>query len=301
MEPGENVYVYRKTYYKPEDFHDSRYDPSFSPLIYPGQTIHGSALLPPYDVSALVSLYVRDAHSGQIFRSEKAALKAGEWKELEFKVPAMEGVLLDEMGFCFHIEGQHTQRFDFVGFIDDLYADGSPEYGLCLDREEEEVWTGVHREVSQFTKLKGLMYLEDGQLNLSCSDFAEAYTGRHDWKDYAAKFYLTPVTGEYHMVNVRVQGAIRSYAAGLLPDGKFAILKNDNGYQVVAETEFVWETQKEYEISVSVKGNQIKAEVDGGCCLEYTDEDRIYEQGSVGVSMQNGSHCRYRKIEIMNI
>ena len=26
---GENVYVYKKTYYTPEDFYDSRYDPSF--------------------------------------------------------------------------------------------------------------------------------------------------------------------------------------------------------------------------------------------------------------------------------
>lgn len=40
-----------------------------------------------------------------------------------------------------------------------------------MDKEEEEVWTGTHREISQFTKLKGLMYLADGQLNLSCSDF----------------------------------------------------------------------------------------------------------------------------------
>lgn len=31
MESGENVLVYKKTYYRPADFHDSRYDPAFSP------------------------------------------------------------------------------------------------------------------------------------------------------------------------------------------------------------------------------------------------------------------------------
>ena len=40
------------------------------------------------------------------------------------------------------------------------------------------------------------------------------------------------------MVNVRVQGAIRSYAVGLLADGKIAILKNDNGYRVLTDAPF---------------------------------------------------------------
>ena len=39
---GEKVMVYKKTYCRPADFHDSRYDPAFSPLIYPGQTLHAA-------------------------------------------------------------------------------------------------------------------------------------------------------------------------------------------------------------------------------------------------------------------
>ena len=31
--------IFRKTYYEPKDFSDSRYDPSFSPTVYPGQTV----------------------------------------------------------------------------------------------------------------------------------------------------------------------------------------------------------------------------------------------------------------------
>ena len=54
VEPGENVFVYKKTHYRPADFHDSRYDPCFSPLVYPGQIIHGSAMIPEYGEDALV-------------------------------------------------------------------------------------------------------------------------------------------------------------------------------------------------------------------------------------------------------
>ena len=193
--------------------------------------------------------------------------------------------------------GTHTEIFDYTALIDDLYADGAPEYSLDFANEKEEVWTGLHREISQMTKLKGLMYLADGQLNLSCSDFAEAYTGRYDWTDYTAEFSFTPLTGENHMVNVRVQGAIRSYAFGLLPNGKAAILKNDNGYRVLTEADFQWKAGTEYTVKITAKGNCLKAEIDG-CMLEACDNERPYLKGSVGVSMQKGSHDRYRRIRI---
>ena len=232
VEPGENVFVYKKTHYRPADFHDSRYDPCFSPLVYPGQIIHGSAMIPEYGEDALVSLYARDSRADKIYEGNRENLCRGQWKELEFTIPSLEGALIDEIGLCFHVQGTHTQVFDFVGLIDDLYADGKADYSIDFANETEEQWTVLHKEISQFTKLKGLMYLNDGEMHLSCSDFAEAYTGRHDWGDYRAKFFFTPLTGKHHMVNVRVQGAIRSYAVGLLPDGKAAILKNDNGYRI---------------------------------------------------------------------
>jgi hypothetical protein len=225
-------------------------------------------------------------------------LKKGNWKALEFKIPAMEGALIDEMGFCFHILGLQREMIDFVGLIDDLYADGKPDYSLELNKEREEVWTGLHREISQFTKLKGLMYLHDGQLNLSCADFAEAYTGRHDWTDYTATFYFTPITGEHHMVNVRVQGAIRSYAVGLYPDGRIALLKNDNGYSVLASEDFAWKAGTEYKVMIAVKNNYLLATINDTVKLEYTDSEHPYLTGSVGVSLLQGSHCKYSRIVV---
>ena len=301
VKPGENIYIYKKTYYQPKDFSDSRYDPSFSPLVYPGQVLHASAYIPVYGDEAQVSLYVKELRSGMIYESKKQELKKGEWKTLEYQIPALEGGLLEEVGICFHVDGAHMGEIDFVGMIDDLYAEGAPDYSVEFTREQEEVWTGLHREISQFTKLKGLMYLEDGELHLSCADFAEAYTGRHDWEDYSAEFTFTPLTGANHMVNVRVQGAIRSYAAGLLPDGKIAILKNDNGYRVLAEVPYAWENGTEYTITVKAVGNTISVIMDDKEILKVTDEERPYLRGSVGVSMQNGSHDKYRRIVVKGV
>ena len=118
----------------------------------------------------------------------------------------MEGVLLDEMGFAFEICAMSGNRAGFDVYVDDLYAAGGPDYTIDFAKEKEEVWTSVHKEISQFTRLKGNLFLEDGNLHLSCADFGEAYTGRYDWRDYRAEFALTPHAGEQHYGCIRVQG-----------------------------------------------------------------------------------------------
>lgn len=99
------------------------------------------------------------------------------------------------------------------------------------------------------------------------------------------------------MVNFRVQGAIRSYAFGLLPGGKAAILKNQNGYKVLKEIPFDWKSEREYCVKITVDGSCLRAEVDGKV-LEVQDSENPYLQGSVGMSVQKGSHCRYKYIKI---
>lgn len=168
---------------------------------------------------------MRDLRSGKIFTGKSVHLKKGCWQELSFQIPSWEGALIDEMGVCFDLLMGTEATQTFAGLLDDLWADGTPDYRINFCQETTEVWTGLHKEVSQFTRLKGHLYLDQGALHLSCADFGEAYTGRYDWKDYTAVFEMTPLTGENNMVNVRVQGAIRSYAVALLADSKIALLK----------------------------------------------------------------------------
>ncbi|MDD3337604.1 MAG: ADP-ribosylglycohydrolase family protein [Lachnospiraceae bacterium] len=295
---GENVYVYKKTYYSPDDFHDSRYDPSFSPIVYPGQTIHGSVFIPEYGCNVQVSLYAKEQNSGKMFFGESINPDKGQWAQMNWEIPGMEGGLIAEIGFCFCIKEENSWSGSFAGMIDSFYTDGRTDYAILFEKEEEEVWPGLHREIRQFTRLKGMLYLEEGQLHISCADFAEAYTGRHDWKDYTATFTFTPLNAGEHMMNVRVQGAIRSYAAGFLPDGRFAILKNENGYRVLCEAEYSWEPEREYTIRIRVSQNQIEASIQDEISILAEDEENPYLTGCIGVSASKGAHTRYRRIEV---
>lgn len=298
VQPGDNIFVYKKTYYRPEDFHDSRYHPAFSPIAYPGQVIHGSVMLPQYGQDVLVSLYAREMHTGTIYQSEPIGIGKGIWNTLAYQIPPLDGAVIDETGFCIHIQGERGSDRTMAVLVDDLYIDGQPSYSINMELESEEIWTLVHREVTQFTKLKGSLYLEDGQLNLSSDDFGEIYTGKYDWKNYQAEFYITPLAGEYHMVNVRVQGGIRSYAAAFLPDGRMGILKNENGYRLLADTRFEWQPGREYILTVKVEDNDIKIAADHREVLEYQDMASPYLEGAIGISVQNCSRLKCRKIVI---
>ena len=162
---------------------------------------------------------------------------------------------------------------------------------------EMNCWTGLHQDVPQFGRLKGHTYLEGPWLSLSCADFGEMYTGHHLWKDYSLSCTLRPVTGQVHLLQARVQGAMRSYAAGFYGSGKAALLKNQNGYQVAEEASFPWEAGKEYRLTLSVKGNTVTLAVDGSKILEWEDPQPL-EHGCAGVAVQKGSHCLYKDWKI---
>ena len=302
LEAGSCLYIYKKTYYDQNDFNDSRYDPSFSPVIYPGQTIHVSVLIPGCSGTDMKAApYVHDRHSGTVYRADMTAVKNGEWAELNWTIPAVSGALIDEAGVMLDIMGRDSdyteKNITAVCFVDDLYFDGAPDYTIESSMEEEEHWNVSHSEVSQFSRLKGLLYLEDGMLQLSCADFGECYTGGYTWEDYAAEFDIIPVSGDWHMVNIRVRGAEHSYAAGLLPGGKFALLKNDGGYKVITQTDIKWKKGEEYIIRCAADGNRISASVNG-YELNCTDNDEVIKNGAVGLSVRNGSHMSCRSVRI---
>lgn len=296
---GDELRLFHKTYYRPEDFHDSRYDPSFSPILYPGQSLRCFVKLPEDTrTGVLACLYVRDGNSGHDVEGPKLELNPGEWVKLDFDIPRMDGACLIEAGVKFI----PTSGSDaLVAYLDDFDFMGTPDYSIDFAKERMEVWTGLHREVSQFSYLKGIWKLEDNELSGSCSDFGEAYTGAYDWKDYTYEITMIPKLGDYHQINFRVQGAIRSYAVGLAPDNKLVLYKNENGYRTLVEMDYPWEYEKEYTFKVQVKGPEIKVMSGGQVLIAFTDTDFPYLTGQVGMSILKGSHCHYKDLVIGRI
>lgn len=297
---GEECCFYKQTYYGPEDFSDSRYDPFFAPLVYPGQTVILSVMpMPCEGMNVTAQIYAKNGATGEMIRGEKVSADS-QWHRLSLTIPGGQDGYIQEIGVALCGTACGFAQGELTAYLDDLYVEGGPDYKLDFANLKLEFWNGIHQEVPQFARLKGHTYLDGSYLSLSCADFGEMYTGHHLWKDYSLSCTLRPKTGEIHLIQARVQGAMRSYAAGFYGQGKIALLKNQHGYQVLEEKEYSWETDKEYRLTITVHGAQVKLAIDGVVLLEWEDEEPL-EQGCAGIAVQKGSHCLYRDWEVRSL
>ncbi|MDI4645147.1 ADP-ribosylglycohydrolase family protein [Cohnella hashimotonis] len=291
--------TYLQTYYGPEDFNDSRYDPAFSPILYPGQTVACKAMVPSGTPDPMLArLYVHDCNSGHTYYGPKTMLLPNQWESLEFRVPQLHGACLDRAGVeWIPLQARYASM---IAYLDDFEIGGAPDYTLDFSKERIERWNGVHQEVSQLTYLRGIWTLEEGELSASyAGEPAEAYTGQLHWSDLDIEAELVPKLGHAHMINFRVQGAIRSYAFGLGGSGaKAVLLKNDNGYRELASWPYAWRHGDSYKLVVKMRGNHFAMHINDDLVLEFTDDDRPYGKGMVGFSSHENSHTHYKYLTV---
>lgn len=291
---GDTLKLYYGTYYRPHHFHNSRYDPSFSPILYPGQTVT-AWVMSDAGVNVRAGLYVLDGNDDRIYAGESVELKKGEWTCLSYTIPALSGACIEQAGVL--LEPLEGWGDDALLYLDDMTFSGTPEYTLDFSRERIEKWTVHHQEVSQMTKLKGIWYLEDGCLTGSCADFGEAYTGDVAWRDYEATCTLRPMMDGLIGFNFRVQGAIRGYSLAYR-DGTLLLQKNENGYTTLASIPYEWPMKEFRTLTVRVEGNAMSVLESGKVLISTVDETRPYLNGMVGLRVEKGGRVQCKSIRI---
>lgn len=280
--------AYVRTYLRPEELDSNNYRASFSPTIYPGQTMTARVMPRAESNPELIArLFVRDGNSGErIEQSPGLPLKPGEWQQVEWRIPPMTGACLDQAGLF--ITAMHAPHLDEVAYLDDLDWGGAPEFAYDFGKERSET-----DACSQWTFLRGYWALEDGAYAGGGVGQNETYSGDVDWTDYALTVRLSPVIGDRHMILARVQGALRSYALGLLP-GRLALLKNDSGYTEVASTPLEWAGGETCELGLVVSG----ARLEGWCAGASVswEDSQPHRRGAIGLA--NGPRCRTRFLSV---
>ncbi len=291
LNPGNAFRIAKRTYFYPSDFHDNRYEPTCSPILFPGQRISAYVKPAEYTVPELyVSMYVR-VRGGEIIQSEKVALTAdGAW--LSFDIPSLPHMLIDEMGI-YAEAGVQKGGGTALLYVSDVRIEGKARYDIDFAYEQKH-WP---MKISQFTYLKGSWSLEGGRLMGSTADFGECYTGDIRWTDYTLEGDITPACEGECALNVRVQGAIRSYAVAL-KDGKLMIRKNENGYRTLAECAHETKIGTTYRFRIVLNGNEIAVYENGSLVLSVRDEDKPYLNGCIGCSVRDGARAYFNHLVI---
>lgn len=295
MRPMQSFRVCKRTYLYPSDFHDSRCDPAFSPILYPGQRI--SARVRQAESCALelyAALYAHDRNRDEIIKGRSLRLVPGEAMSFEMDIPSNPHMLIDEMGVRVIAGGDagFGPVDNGLVYIDEVRIEGKPRYDIDFHYERMEAYTNLHREVSQFTYLKGNWVIENGRLTGNSNDYGECYTGDIRWKDYSLEASMTCACEGEVALNVRVQGAIRSYAIAM-SNGKLMIRKNENGYRTLAQCDHETQIGKAYRYKIDVRENFIAVWEDGKLLLQATDENNPYLNGCVGCSVRHGARAYF--------
>lgn len=290
--------VFLKTYYRPEDLSDSRYDPSFTPILFPGQQV--TAVLMNRGNSCVEgALSACDMRHDSVYKA-KLLLEPDATKTMTLHIPRIEGGLIRHLELMLTSLSDTPESLEVL--LDSITFEGVPDYSIDFGREMIENYgfghTGLHQEISQFTQNDGIWELDGSCLSGSCALEGEAYTGLYSMKDVTVCCTLEPILGYCHLLNFRVQGAARSYGFGFYGEDTLALVKKRQTYEVLQSIPFAFGMQQSHHLCVSVCGNRILASLDGGLVFDYQDDEAAYCYGQVGFTVRNGSHCHFRDLDI---
>jgi len=277
LERGQVGRIYHKPWYRRSDFDDERYDPAFSPLVYPGQVIGYSLAVSIMSGKAIrVAPYA--SADGTLYEgayTELAESDMGTWTDQLFTIPDTGGAPIDEVGILI----MNFSKEKFLGhvYLDHLAVSGPGSFEVDFSKQTIEFGT-----VTQCTTNGGAWSLEEGCVRASSVEAASLYTGNYYSSDYTVSGRVRPIFGESHMIMFRSRGAMMGYYFGLHGDGTVALLKNDHGIELLQQASFNWMTGEEYELVAEARGRTFICSVGDQQIFAYEEMGEYYEHGMVG-------------------
>ena len=286
---GAPARLYYQTYYHPSDFNDSRYDPSFSPVAYPGQTLRACVRAPK---PLRARLFFEDDRTGEISRGGTAALCPDVWTEMSYRIPGGTDARVRRVG----LEIESADGVPEI-YLDAFAIEGGADYSVDFARETVEHWNNLHEEISQCMFNNGSWTLEQGRLCGRGAPQAEIFTGSTTFGDGLVSAVLIPRRGRCGL-EFCVQGAARCYAAVLEPEGKLRLYKKQVDYVPLAQGDCAWQMGERCELSVLRRGGDIRVLANGAEVLRFADEDAPYLRGAVGVVALDAGRCDVESITV---
>lgn len=296
MSRGDQCKIFYKPFYRRHDLSDERYSPVFTPTVYSGQELSMYLYLDQWTgwESLGIAPYVRRSSNQTEELGGYIKLVQAQWINLRFTIPDLEGDLIDEVGIL--IEGYAPAKSKSLGviYLDEIKIGGKANYRICLAKQTKEL-----AAVTPFSMDHGAWDIDQGKLTCMRYEPAFAYTGNYYAENYQIRSSIRPLNGDSHLLQIRAQGAMRGYQVGFSGYNKIAIYKNDFGYTKLAEAEYLWQLDREYDMQLEAIANRICLYIDSRKVLEV--EDSTYPYGMYGcgaLTMGRTAFGDFRFIEV---
>ena len=284
LAPGQVARVSTPTFVPPEAIEMPDYRLLASPTLYPGQEVRAGISADPANGDAVAcKLFVGAYGADDAVRPHKGpetVLEPGSAQELVWRVGDMGGQPIASIGLELATAGAPGGSV----YLDYLAWEGSPDITLKRPAEGGSMWrrawvNGMDRFDEQGPEPYRLV--QNGGTGLLIQ-------GTREWTDYEVSAPVRPHMVLSAGIGARVQGMRRYYALLLARDGKARLVKALDGEKVLAERDLPWLFDATYELSLEVRGDRLRADVDGEPIFDVRDTDRPLAGGAVALVCEEG-------------
>ena len=295
LQKGMETRLYFKTFYTRAEFEDGRYSPVFSPRIYPGQRLSMQIFMEKWGGTEPLRLrpYVCTAFDHRDYEGEDFRLENGRWQEIAFRIPEVDGGIIEEAGLRVFSDSVNTgEASRDLGrfFVDEIRVTGAPEYRLDFAQSRVELGN-----LTPFAHNRGQWTLEGDAIRAQCGECAQSFTGAYSTGDVTLSCRTTPLEGGACLL-VRGMGTLRHVLAGLTEPGKAGILLGGpEGYRSLAEMSFDWQPGQSYELKAAARGQNVALWIDG---QKIAEEKVPYDHGMYGMALPGAGETLFRGLRV---
>jgi ADP-ribosylglycohydrolase len=282
--PGRVARITTPTFIPPEAIEMSDYALLASPTLYPGQEVQARVVADGGNNRAVACrLFVRTYDGNDELatkRGPETVLRPGSDYEFQWRLKETGGQPIAQIG----VEISSDEATSGTVCLDYLTWNGEPDVELGRPAEGGTMWRrawvcGVDRYDARWPEPYRLIQNQGRGLLIQ---------GTREWKNYRVSAPITPHMVVSAGIGARVQGMRRYYALLLAGGGKAQLIKALDGDTVLAETDFPWQFDVTYELTLEVRDNRLRASIDGKDLFEVADNDRSLASGAVAFVCEEG-------------
>lgn len=282
--------IYKYTYYRGEDIHDSRYDPSFSPIVYPGDRFQ-------IDLESkkphLVRLFAVDCEEVYYF-GENITVSGN--KILQHRIPFGVNRVISRIGLLV-LDGDDIEfkKVRILPGAEFYYSfDNFPKdtYGPCFGG-------GTLEHIRGMVVHSGTWELKENGLYGEAIEHGLITTGRLSMKNYILEVELGELKGLGEYVVFHCKGYRDFYGIGV-EHGKLQMCHWRHGEKIVLESTDYDKKQKITEIRIAVVLKSITVAVSGKQVWSISLQEKS-PNGIIGLYLEKGSACHCFGIKMREI
>ena len=280
------------------DLEDERYEPVFSPRVYPGQTVScmmRAKHIAPAEVTIVP--FVTLAMSGKRIDLEPVKLQSGTgkeekeqdaWQMILFTVPDAGGDQIHELGWRFFLKPDEDPWAMSLIYIDMVKVSGTMDYTVDFALQREEFgqitpfsFNDCTGELVTVQAEKCLcLTMPDEPTACGC----QAFTGKYYQRETHVSAKVKIGKGESALLLLRGQGTRRYYALGISGKNRTVILRYDGGEVTeLAAGEYTEPSAGDVLLEASAAETHLTLSINGVEILSA--EDDRFSYGMTGLGM----------------